>query len=141
MIKATLENIAVAGEGNQFLVLLKTEDEEILPIVVGPLEAMSIASGKVGEHHERPMTHDLMLSALELLDTNINRIEITDLIDGTFYAHLILDNRGIELDIDARPSDAMAIAVRTGAPIFIAPNVIEEAALTDVTDGTSGFEA
>lgn len=141
MIKATLENIAVAGEGNQFLVLLKTEDEEILPIVVGPLEAMSIASGKVGEHHERPMTHDLMLSALELLDTSINRIEITDLIDGTFYAHLILDSRGIELDLDARPSDAMAIAVRTGAPIFIAPNVIEEAALTDVTDGTGGFEA
>ncbi|MEM7738228.1 MAG: bifunctional nuclease family protein [Deinococcota bacterium] len=141
MINATLENIAVAGEGNQFLVLLKTDEDDILPIVVGPLEAMSIAAGKLGDTNERPMTHDLMLSTFELLGASVKRIEITDLVDGTFYAHLILENRGIELDIDARPSDAMALAVRTGVPILIAPSVLDEAALEDVTDGTSSFEA
>ncbi|MEM6429931.1 MAG: bifunctional nuclease family protein [Deinococcota bacterium] len=141
MINATLENIAVAGEGNQFLVLLKTDEDDILPIVVGTLEAMSIAAGKLGDANERPMTHDLMLSTFELLGASVKRIEITDLVDGTFYAHLILENRGIELDIDARPSDAMALAVRTGVPILVAPAVLDEAALTDVTDGTSSFEA
>jgi bifunctional DNase/RNase len=141
MINATLENIAVAGEGNQFLVLLKTAEDDILPIVVGALEAMSIAAGKLGDAHERPMTHDLMLSTFELLGASVKRIEITDLVDGTFYAHLILENRGIELDIDARPSDAMALAVRTGVPILVAPKVLDEAALADVTDGTGSFEA
>jgi bifunctional DNase/RNase len=136
MIEAKLENVAVAGDGNQFLVLLKTADGDILPIVIGPLEAMSIAAGRAKESAPRPMTHDLLLSILGLLNVQVKRVEITDLTEGTFYAKLILDNRGIEFEVDSRPSDALALIARTDAPLFVAQSVIDQAALSDF--GSSG---
>jgi bifunctional DNase/RNase len=138
MIEAVLEDIAVAGDGNQFLVLLRTKDDDILPIVIDALQAISIAAGRNQEKIERPLTHDLLLSLIQLFDAQIDRIEITDLVDGTYYAILVLDRGGVQFEVDARPSDAMALAVRVKAPIWIAEHVLEQNALTEDYGGGSG---
>ena len=142
MVEAVLEDIAVAGEGSQFLVLLRTKDDEILPIVIDALQAMSIAAGRNKENSlGRPLTHDLMISALELCDAAVARVEITDLVDGTYYSMLILERQGVHFEVDARPSDALALAVRAGCPILVAQHVIEQNALTDDYSDEGGFEA
>ena len=132
MVRVSLEDITVAGDGNAFMVLLSTEKQEIIPIVVGPLEAMSIAAGKAREKYPRPLTHDLMFSVMDILNASIKRIEISELSENTFFARLILENRGIEFEIDARSSDALALAVRRDIPVFVSESVIEKAALTDL---------
>lgn len=142
MIEAVLEDIAVAGEGNQFLVLLRTENDDVLPIVIDALQAMSIAAGRSEETLVgRPLTHDLMLSALRMFDANVARVEITDLVEGTYYSMLILERQGVNFEVDARPSDSLALAVRAKVPIFVAEHVIEQNALTDDYSGGGGFEA
>lgn len=141
MIEATFENIAVAGEGTHFLVLLRTKNNDILPIAIDALQAHAIAAGRAQEKFPRPLTHDLMLSMLELLGAEVKRIEVTDLREGTYYARLILDNRGIEFELDARPSDALALAVRVDAPLLIAQKVIDMAALGEFEGGPGGVEA
>lgn len=141
MIEAVVEDIAVAGEGSQFLVLLRTKGGDILPIVIDALQAMSIAAGRSEEPQERPMTHDLMLSALSMFDVELSRVEITDLVEGTYYGMLILERQGVHFEVDARPSDAIALAVRTNCPILIANHVVEQNALTDDYSGGGGFEA
>ena len=142
MVPVTLEDIAVSGDENQFLVLLKGPDGDLLPIVIDAMQALAIAAGRAGEGPGRPLTHDLMLSMLELLGAKVSRVEITDVADGTYYAMLVLERQGVHLDLDARPSDALALAVRTGAAIFVAPHVLEQNALSDDVGGQSGgFEA
>ncbi len=142
MIEVTLEDIAVSGDENQFLVLLKGPEGDLLPIVIDAMQALAIAAGRAGEGPGRPLTHDLMLSMLELLGSKVSRVEITDVADGTYYAMLVLERGGVHLDLDARPSDALALAVRTGAPIFVAPHVLEQNALSDDVGGQGGgFEA
>src|SRR5690606_23415883 len=88
MVKVELEEIAVSGDENQFLALLRSPDGEILPIQIDALQAISIAAGRSSETLERPLTHDLMISVLELLGATISRVEVTDLVDGTYYAML-----------------------------------------------------
>lgn len=147
MVEAQLEDIAVSGDGSQILMLLKTKQgDEVLPIVIDMAQAISIAMARSGEATQRPLTHDLMLTTLGLFDAKVARIEITDLIEGTFYAMLVLERQGVRFDVDARPSDALALAVRTEAPIFIAEHVLERNALSDdlfddSEGGSSGFEA
>ena len=99
-----------------------------MPLV--ELEAMSIAAGRDKEKFPRPLTHDLMLSIFDILNVSVKRIEITDLRDNTFYARLVIENRGIEFEIDARPSDALALAVRTEAELLVAESVIEKSGVT-----------
>lgn len=140
MVKATLENVAVTNDGDTFLVILATEKGPVVPIAVGPLEAMSIAQGHTKEKFPRPMTHDLMLSIFDMLNVTVKRIEITDLSNNTFFARLIIENRGIEFEIDARPSDALALAVRTEAPLFIDAGVVEKSGITEFSK-PGGFEA
>lgn len=147
MVEAKLEDIAVAGNSSEFLMLLSTHDGDIIPISIGQAEAISIALGKSKENFPRPLTHDLMQSMLTMLDAKVKRIEISELRthtdgSGTYYARIVLENRGIEVDIDARPSDAVALAVRAQAPIFIADEVVEKYALTDdIPSGSGGFQA
>jgi hypothetical protein len=143
MVRAELEDIAVASDGSYYLILLKTESGEFIPITIDALQAQAIVRGKLKESFPRPMTHDLMLSIIEMLNASIKRIEITDLAHDTFYARLILDNRGIEFDIDARPSDALALAVRIDVPLYVSKEVIEKASLKDdlASGGSGGFEA
>ena len=142
MVKAQLEDIAVASDGSYFLMLLSTEEGELLPITIDSLQAQSIILGQSEENFERPLTHDLLLSVLELLGADLKRIEITDLSDGVYFARLVLASRGIEYEIDARPSDALALAVRTDAELFIDKEVLDRAAVTeDDFGGSGGVEA
>lgn len=142
MVKAVVEHIAVAGDGDAFLVLLKTEQDEIVPVVVGQAEAMSIVAGQNKDMLFRPLSHDLTLSIMEMLNAKIQRVEITDLLEGTFYAKVIFENRGIEMEIDARPSDAIALAVRVDAPLFVSEHVAEEIGREDIfSSNFGGIEA
>jgi bifunctional DNase/RNase len=116
--------------GKQPIVLLKTSDgNRFLPIWIGHPEAAAILMKLQGAATPRPMTHDLMADILEQLDAEVTRITVTELRDNTFYASITVQQNGAEIEIDSRPSDAIAIAVRSDAPIFAAERVIEESAI------------
>ncbi len=110
------------------IVILKVEDENrYLPIWIGQPEARSILMKLQNQAFSRPLTHDLVANLVAEMGGTLDRITVTELRDSTFFAtlHLSIDGRSVE--VDSRPSDAIAIAVRAGAPIFAADNVIEEA--------------
>ena len=116
--------------GKQPIVLLKTADgNKFLPIWIGHPEAAAILMKLQGASTPRPMTHDLMSDMLEQLDAEVTRITVTELRENTFYASITVQQNGSEIEIDSRPSDAIAIAVRSDAPIFAAERVIEESAI------------
>jgi bifunctional DNase/RNase len=116
--------------GKQPIVLLKTADgNRFLPIWIGHAEAAAILMKLQGASTPRPMTHDLMTDMLEQLDAEVLRITVTELRDNTFYASITVQQNGSELEIDSRPSDAIAIAVRSEVPIYAAEHVIEESAI------------
>jgi bifunctional DNase/RNase len=116
--------------GKQPIVLLKTaEGNKFLPIWIGHPEAAAILMKLQGAATPRPMTHDLLTDILGQLNTRIVQIAVTELRDNTFYALITLAVDGTEVEIDSRPSDAIALAVRAGAPIFAADSVIEESAI------------
>jgi len=116
--------------GKQPIVLLKTvEGNRFLPIWIGHPEAASILMKLQGATTPRPMTHDLLCSMLGELEVRCTQIAVTELRENTFYASITLTVNGRELEIDSRPSDAIALAVRAGAPIFAADEVIAESAI------------
>src|ERR687885_903505 len=116
--------------GKQPIVLLKTADSnKFLPIWIGHPEAAAILMKLQGASTPRPMTHDLLSDLLEQLDAKCERVSVTELRDNTFYAQITISVNGSTIDIDSRPSDAIALAVRTQAPIFAADDVIEESAI------------
>ena len=116
--------------GKQPIVLLKTkEGNKFLPIWIGHPEAAAILMRLQGASTPRPMTHDLFTEMLGHLDARVSRIAVTELRDNTFYAQITLSIDGSEIDVDSRPSDAIALAVRAEAPIFAADSVIEESAI------------
>jgi uncharacterized protein len=116
--------------GKQPIVLLKTsEGNKFLPIWIGHPEAAAILMKLQGAATPRPMTHDLVTDMLGQLQARVVRIAVTELRDNTFYALITLAVNGSEIEIDSRPSDAIALAVRAGAPIFAADEVIEESAI------------
>lgn len=140
MIEMTLVGVRVELPTNQPIVLLRESDgERFLPIWIGGVEAQAIAFALQGTVTPRPLTHDLMRDILEGLGTVVTRVVICDLRDGTFYADLVLDNAGSEVTVSARPSDAIALAVRIGAPLFAAEDVLDEASiLIDEEDAEAG---
>jgi hypothetical protein len=116
--------------GKQPIVLLKTtEGNKFLPIWIGHPEAAAILMKLQGANTPRPMTHDLLTDLLEKLEARVTRIAVTELQDNTFYALITVAVDGSEIEIDSRPSDAIALAVRAGAPIFAADAVIEESGI------------
>jgi hypothetical protein len=116
--------------GKQPIVLLKTvDDNKFLPIWIGHAEAAAILMKLQGADTPRPMTHDLISDILGKLSTEVSRITVTELRENTFYALITLGSDGSEIEIDSRPSDALALAVRADAPIFAADSVIEENAI------------
>jgi bifunctional DNase/RNase len=116
--------------GKQPIVLLKTIDgNKFLPIWIGHPEAAAILMKLQGATTPRPMTHDLISELINELDAQCTRVSVTELKDNTFYASITLRVNGQELEIDSRPSDALAVAVRTSAPIFAAEEVIQESAI------------
>ena len=116
--------------GKQPIVLLKTADgNKFLPIWIGHPEAAAILMKLQGATTPRPMTHDLVTDMLAQLDAQVTRITVTELKENTFYASITVQQDGSEIEIDSRPSDAIALAVRAEAPIFAAEEVIEESAI------------
>jgi uncharacterized protein len=116
--------------GKQPIVLLKTaEGNKFLPIWIGHPEAAAILMKLQGASTPRPMTHDLVTEMLTQLEAKVVRIAVTELRENTFYALITVVVDGSELEIDSRPSDAIALAVRADAPIFAADSVIEESAI------------
>src|SRR4029078_13154105 len=116
--------------GKQPIVLLKTADgNKFLPIWIGHPEAAAILIKLQGASTPRPMTHDLFTEMLTQLDAKVVRIAVTELRDNTFYAMITIAVAGTEIEVASRPSAAIALAVRADAPIFAAPEVIEESAI------------
>ena len=116
--------------GKQPIVLLKTaEGNKFLPIWIGHPEAAAILMKLQGASTPRPMTHDLLTSMLGELDAQVVRITVTELRENTFYAQITVQQDGREIEVDSRPSDAIALAIRAEAPIFAADRVIEESAI------------
>ena len=116
--------------GKQPIVLLKTVDgNRFLPIWIGHPEAAAILMKLQGASTPRPMTHDLLSDVLDQIDAKCEKVSVTELRDNTFFASITISMNGSELEIDSRPSDALALAVRTSAPIFAADEVIEESAI------------
>jgi len=129
-MNASIDSVRVAGtpEGPTGIVLLGVEDEEydVLPIFIGLEEATSIARGADAVDLGRPLTHDLLLDTVEELGGRIDRIVVSQVEDGTYIADLHLATPRGETVVDARPSDSLALAARTNAPIEVSSNVFEE---------------
>jgi hypothetical protein len=116
--------------GKQPIVLLKTKDgNKYLPIWIGQPEAAAILMKLQGASTPRPMTHDLVTDILGQLEAQVVRITVTELRENTFYASITVQMDGTEIDVDSRPSDAIALAIRAEAPIYAADSVIEESAI------------
>ena len=127
--------------GKQPIVLLKTADgNKFLPIWIGHPEATAILMKLQGAATPRPMTHDLLSDVIAHLEAKVVRIAVTELRDNTFYALITVAVDGTEIEIDSRPSDAIALAVRADAPIFAADAVIEESAIEFEHDDEAGEE-
>lgn len=127
-LEMNVSGIALDPFTNTPIVILKDNNgDNVLPIWVGYAEASSIAMELEKTPRVRPITHDLMKSVLDMVNCTISKIEVTELKDNTFYSLLYLMSDGKEIIIDSRPSDAIAIALRTGSPIFVAEKVIVSA--------------
>jgi bifunctional DNase/RNase len=118
---------------NSPIVLLKeVEGQRTLPIWIGLLEATAIASELEGIKFSRPMTHDLLKNLMGVMNVKVNRVEVCDLKNNTYFALIHINHNGKEMSIDARPSDALAISLRMGAPIFVAEEVIDKSSQVDI---------
>ncbi len=136
MVQVRVGGVALDASG-QHVILLKPMDEmpgagTVLPIWIGAQEATSILIAIEGAAVPRPLAHDLMRTMLETLGAEVERVEVTRIDDGTFYAEVTVHAGGAVHRIDARPSDAVALASRTGAPIWVADAVMTEAGVADM---------
>jgi hypothetical protein len=130
MREMTLYGVSFEPVGKQPIVLLKTaDDDKFLPIWIGHPEAAAILTKLQGATAPRPMTHDLLSDVISELQGEIVRVTVTELRENTFYARITIVQDGREVDIDSRPSDAIALAVRCDAQIFAADDVIEESGI------------
>lgn len=128
MIEVVVESIRVNMANYKRVVMLKEkEDGRYLPIWIGHFEADAIAIPLQNVQVSRPLTHDLLQSVVSALGGTVLSVVINDLADETFYAKLVVDANGQHLEIDSRPSDAIAVAVRVGVPIYVAESVMDQA--------------
>ena len=131
LIEMVVESVRVHMLSSRHVVILKeSERDRYLPIWIGPWEASAIAMRLQGLTPERPLTHDLFATTLEQLGANVERVVISELADETFHARIFLERDGRTVEVDARPSDALALAVRVGRPdLRRAEAVLDQAAL------------
>jgi bifunctional DNase/RNase len=140
LVEMVVESVRVHMLSSRHVVILKeTENDRYLPIWIGPWEASAIAMKLQGLTADRPLTHDLFATALESLGVRVDKVVISTLAEETYHARLHLERDGATFEIDSRPSDALALAVRTGGRIFASEAVLEQAALGG--DGTGDDEA
>ena len=135
MLEVTVADVLATPDGGAVVLLdpTATEDERLVPVTIGPSEGMAVALRMRGEELPRPLTHDLLDSVMAEQDLRVGRVEIDDLQDGTFLGRLVLvDEKGMVHQFDARPSDCIALALGAGAPIYVARHVYEDTSvLTD----------
>ncbi len=125
-----LVGVRIEYPTNQPIVLLReAHGKRYLAIWIGALEATAIAYALEGVATPRPFTHDLLRIATEALGGEVSRVTVTELRDSVYYADLVFAREGKEIHISSRPSDAIALAARTGAPLFATPEVLEEAGI------------
>jgi uncharacterized protein len=137
LVEAEIWSIARIGQDNA--VLIRPVGTQLaVPIYIDQSQTQSILIGLGNVPLPRPLTHDLLISTLKKLGVKIQRVEITSLKDGTYFAQLVLEHNNEKIIIDSRPSDSIALAVRTKCPIFIAEEVVEEAAneISEITGET-----
>lgn len=135
LVEMVIESVRVHMLSNRHVVILKdTAGDRYLPIWIGAWEASAIAMRLQGLTAERPLTHDLFAAALDRLGVRVARVVISELADETYHAQLHLERDGIEVEVDARPSDALALAVRAEVLIFADEAVLTQAALTTDPD-------
>ena len=126
-VHMTLSRILIRESDDSHIVELReVEGNRVFPIVIGYYEAAAIERRLLGQKPPRPYTHELLASVIHQLDAQFDRVIINDLRDHTFYARLVLKQNGREIEIDSRPSDAIALGVATDVPIFVAEHVLEE---------------
>jgi len=126
-VEMKIKGLMIDPVSNMPIIILKNSDgSSVLPIWVGIFEANAIATQLEKVVSPRPMTHDLLRSVIQTLRAQVRRIVITDLRDNTFFATIHLDREGESLTVDARPSDAMALALRVEAPIFVEQEVLDK---------------
>ena len=133
LIEMTIKGLMVDPITNMPIVILKDKDgERVLPIWVGIFEANAIALQIENVATPRPMTHDLLRNVIQDLKASVQKVVVCDLQENTFYALIYLSLNGETVAIDARPSDAIALALRTRAPIFVEEKVIDHARTVDI---------
>jgi bifunctional DNase/RNase len=126
-VQMTVNTVLFDSRNNSYIVVLKDDSgKKLLPIWIGASEGNSIALAMSNVKASRPLTHDLLVNIFDRLDVEIARVVISDLIDNTFYASLYLLQNGKEFHIDSRPSDAIAVAIRIGAPVFVEEEVLSK---------------
>jgi bifunctional DNase/RNase len=135
MVEVSIDSIRVSLMSQHRIVILKDVDSErFLPIWIGPFEAEAITVSLQELEVARPLTHDLLRNVLQALGADVLQIKITELRDDVFYARIVLRFNGKEIEIDSRPSDALNVAVRTHARIFVDESVMQEAATRPETE-------
>ena len=128
MVEMVVGGVYLNAQSYPRLLLRQKEGDLCLQIVIGPFEAIAISMAHNSQRPLRPISYDLACALLGEIETRVLKVEITDLHEGTFYAEVHLENQdGSVLSLDSRPSDAIALALRTGAPIYAAPAVLAEA--------------
>jgi bifunctional DNase/RNase len=137
-IAVDLVGLHIEATSGAPLVLLREHDapHRVLPIFIGESEAASIAVALSGQSPPRPLTHDLMVTLVNTFDARVEAVEVTDVVDGSFTASLVLSGPAGGQRLDTRPSDAIALAVRLGAPLYVNDEVLEQAGavIGDLTD-------
>jgi len=134
LIEMSIKGLMIDPITNMPIVILRDADHQrVLPIWVGPVEANAIALQIENVAPPRPMTHDLLKNLLVECGATLKRVVVSDLRDSTFYAYLELERGGDTILVDARPSDAIALSLRTSTPIFVNTKVLEQAKTVDVT--------
>jgi bifunctional DNase/RNase len=131
MIQVSVDSVRASLMSQHRVVILKDVDSErYLPIWIGPFEAEAITLELQQVELARPLTHDLLKAVITAMGAQVSHVLVNDLRDDTFYARVVLDDNGQPLEVDSRPSDSIALAVRAKAPIFVAESVMERAAIT-----------
>ena len=127
MVEMELARIIInESSDQQFIFLREKGGQRQFPIVISMMEAMAIDRFVKEQETPRPLTHELMNKVISGLGARIERVEVTELKNGTFYANLVLQRDGLQVEVDARPSDAIALAIRNASQIFVAAQVLEE---------------
>lgn len=146
MIEVQVLGLAVDARSQPVILLRATNDliraEKVVPVWIGTQEATSIMAAVQGVSISRPLSHDLMVSLLEATDSRVEQVAVTRITEGTFYAEITLTIPSGQQVLDARPSDAIALASRVGAPILVADEVYDEVGvITEIQDDSEEKEA